>query len=536
MHAVAGTSTLPDTASPDDPDHRSSTSTTLVWLAAVAVISGVGLAIAYRGGLAVGFGDPIVYVSVARSLASGHGISVPYGDVYTPSQLTLGGPVSHWPPGYALLLSIGGSSMSSILTWARVLGIVLFSANVFLFGFLAHRVRVPRFGAVALAVIFAGLSFSLHGTVESEPLFFFLVLLGLHGLVSFFDRPTWSSILIVAVAFGLSTVTRYLGEAFVIGGVLAILVLLKQPFARRLMFGAVLAVVGNIPVLIWVLSIHNSPEAPAVHLPRFYDLQTALYAVAGFAVPGVGSPALRVLIVAVIIVVVIAMMATVGGSGSLSPIRHEHVDWVLLYLTVAYLVFLFCSRAFVDPLIQLNSRMLFLPFMLLVLWCAQNWPRLASWASVPRSSWAPPIATSLVVLLVVTSIWTAIETTRQEQDGNYNSTSPATMALKRAVEAIPPTTVVYSDHPDAVYFVSGRRVYLLPNTSSASTLKVNHRFAAEMSSLRRAVCGRPAAVLYALSNGYVEPSLPVVERDLKVATSTSFNGWKVLHLDTSQPC
>ena len=84
---------------------------------------------------------------MARSLANGHGITVPYGEHLHPFPVTLGGPVSHWPPAYSMVLSIAGSS---VLTWARVLAVVLFSANVFLFGFLAHRLGVPRFGSVAL--------------------------------------------------------------------------------------------------------------------------------------------------------------------------------------------------------------------------------------------------------------------------------------------------------------------------------------------------------------------------------------------------
>jgi len=532
MNAVASAASPPTTVAPDDKDHRSPI-TTVIWLAAVAVVSGAGLAIAYRGGLLVTTGDPVVYLSVARSLANGHGIAVPYGDLYTPSQQTLGGPVSHWPPAYSIVLSIAGAS---VLTWARILAVVLFSANVFLFGFLAHRLGVTRLGSLALAVIFAGLSFQLHGTVESEPLFFFLVLLGLHALVSFFDRPTWWSLVAVAVAFGLSTVTRYLGEAFVLGGVVAIVALLRQPLVRRLSYAAALAVVGNIPVVIWFESIHNSPESPALHLPKFYDLQTALYAVAGFIIPGVQSSTLRILIAGALVVVVVAVLATVGGSGTLSPVRRERVDWMLLYLVVAYLVFLFASRAIVDPLIQLNARMLFLPFALAVLWCAENWPRLASWSAEPRSWWGAVVATSLVVLLVLTATWTAVEAARQVQDGNLNSPSATTTALKRAADAIPSSTLVYSDHPDAVYFVSGRRVYLLPTTASAETLKANHRFPAEMSSLKRAVCGRPATVLYSTSYGDVEPSFKQVEQYLRVARSTTFPGWMVLTLDTAAPC
>ena len=314
MNAVVSTEAAPAVFSPDDADRRSRFATT-IWVAVVAVVSGLGLGIAYRGGLVVTWGDPIAYIAVARSLAAGHGVSVPYGSLYTHWHLTAGGPVSHWPPGYPLLLSVWSGS---ILLWARILAVASFSASVFLFGFLAQRLGVPRFGAIALAIIFAGTSFALFGTVASEPLFFFLVLLGLHGLVSFFRRLAVPSILLASIAFGLSTVTRYLGEAFVIGGVLTILFLWREPIARRLKFAALLAIVGNIPLLIWFRSIHNSPESPSLHIASFYDLKTTLFTIASFIVPGVHSADLRVLIVAVIVIGVLALMIN-GNLGSLSP-------------------------------------------------------------------------------------------------------------------------------------------------------------------------------------------------------------------------
>jgi hypothetical protein len=507
--------------------------TTVLILAGLAVLSGAGLAIAYRGGLRVSTGDPIAYLSMARSLAAGHGASVPYGDAYTASLLTAGGPVSHWPVGYPLLLSL---DTGSLLSWARVLAVATYAANVFLFGLLALRVGVARVGAIALAVIFAGLSFALHGTVASEPLFFLLILLGLHAFVRFFNRPAVLPILVVAISFGLATVTRFLGEAFVIGGALAVLLFMEERFRQRLGYAVLVAIVGNIPFLIWFTSVHNSPETLGVHLLSTYDTKTILYTFAGFIVPGVQSVDLRILLAAVIVIVVVAILAAVGSRGSLLPVRSDKINWLMLLLAVVYLLFLFFARSVVDPLIQLNARMLFLPFMLFVLWCAQNWPRLASWSAVPRNSWAPTLATTLVGLLVVTAIWTAVEAGRSAQAGSVAAPSSANTALLRAVAGVPANAIIYSNEPDEVYFLSGRTVYLLPDIRSSSTLKKNPSFASDMSTLEQRVCGKPATVLFSSSKDTIEPSLARVKQDLKVASVRSIPQWKVLTLDTATGC
>jgi hypothetical protein len=532
MNAVVSTEAVPAVVAPDDADRRSRFATTIL-VAVVAVVSGLGLAIAYRGGLSVTWGDPIVYIGVARNLAAGHGVSVPYSSLYTHWRLTAGGPVSHWPPGYPLLLSVWSGSL---LLWARILAVGLFSAGVFLFGFLAQRLGIPRFGAIALAIIFAGTAFELYGSVLSEPLFFFLVLVGLHGLVSFFRRPGVLSIVLLSIAFGLSVVTRYLGEAFVIGGVIAILFLWREPIARRLKFAVVLAIVGNIPLLIWFRSIHNSPESPALHIFSFYDLKTSLFTFASFIVPGVHSAYLRVFIVAVILIGLLALMIN-GNLGPLSPIRLERTDPLLLILAITYLIFLFAARSFIDPLIQLNARMLFLPFILLLLWCAQNWPRFASWSAVPRSTYGPPIATAIVCLLVVNAAWTAFDAGRQAERGSYAATTPSNAELRAAFASIPKDSVIYSNLPDVVYFISGRAIHILPLAVSPLTLKKNPHFAAQMSSVEQHLCGQPATVVYApFSRAYEEPHLDVVEHDLNVAKVTTVKHWKILTLDTGSSC
>jgi hypothetical protein len=116
--------------------------------------------------------------------------------------------------------------------------------------------------------------------------------------------------------------------------------------------------------------------------------------------------------------------------------------------------------------------------------------------------------------------------------GSVAAASPANASLKRTVAGIPSNSLIYSNEPDEVYYLSGRTVYLLPNIRSASTLKMNHGFASEMSSLKRTACGKRATVFYLLSNSELEPSLLQVEQDLKVASVSSIPNWKVLTLDT----
>ena len=88
-----------------------------------------------------------------------------------------------------------------------------------------------------------------------------------------------------------------------------------------------------------------------------------------------------------------------------------------------------------------------------------------------------------------------------------------------------------------VYFLSGRTIHILPVVASPLTFKTNRDFAAQMSSVEKHLCGRPATVVYApWSKAYLEPHLDVVEHDLKVGKVTSVKRWKLLTLDTGTSC
>ena len=391
-------------------------------------------------------GEPIAYLSLARSLAAGHGARLPYGDLYTASPLTAGGPVS-LGRGIPLLLSL---DTHSLLSWARVLAVALYGANVFLFGLLALRVGVARIGAIALAVIFAGLSFAIHGTVQSEPLFFFLVLLGLHAFVSFFNRPSALSVLVVrGIAFGLSTVSRFLGEAFVIGGAIAILVFLKERFSRRIRDALILVIVGNIPILIWFSSVHNSPDTFAFHLITSYDVKASLFSIAGFIIPGVHSTNLRILIAAAIVIVVGHRSGHRRKSATRSPVRKDKVDWLMLLFAAVYLLVVLISLTLVDPLVLHggDDRVLFLPFMLILLWCAQNGP-----SSLRGRRCHEAVGSDAATILVGTVGCDGDLDSRRdgsERPGRKcRPASPARAAFEAGLARIPWNSIIYSNEPD----------------------------------------------------------------------------------------
>lgn len=106
--------------------------------------------------------DSVAYVAAARSLANGHGLTLPGG-----------GPMIHFPPLYPALLAAAGLVAGvDPLVAATWLNVALFGANVLLIGgVLARTLRSP---GLAVFGTFAALTtlpmLRVHSMAWSEPL------------------------------------------------------------------------------------------------------------------------------------------------------------------------------------------------------------------------------------------------------------------------------------------------------------------------------------------------------------------------------
>ena len=490
-------------------------------LGLLAAIATGGLAIATRGGIIVRQGDPIAYISTARSLASGHGASLQYSGILP---TVASKPEVHWPPGYTLLLSLGGHS---ILGWARTLNCLLFAANVFLLGYLAHRLGIRRAGVLLIAVVFAGASFDLHATVRSEPLFLLLALLGLHGLVGFMAKPTRWLLPASALAFGLATLTRYAGEAFVLAAALCALAFFDRPRRERLASAGTFLVLGNLPVLIWLFSAQHSPRTFGFHPPGSSELNLAMSSISGYVVPsGLATPIRALLCIAFLAIVVVVTGADFASK------RERTLDYLLLLFAGIYLVFIVASQAFFDRAIPFDTRLLMPAYVLLLLWFARNWPRSLTWSRSGRRSGLALVGVAGVLSVFLASGWAAFDTARHAQSESYSSPSWRATKLVKTLAPLPRSVIVYSNRPDVIYFLMDRPVHLLPPTIA------NPHYASQMRAIQAGTCGRATTIVYSTSRAatFSEPSLATVAHAFRIADISSSRGWEILTLDTSPPC
>lgn len=189
-----------------------------------------------------GYSDSAAYIGAARSLAQGHGLSLPGPDgADRPALLT--------PPFYSAMLALGVGLGLDALDSARLLAVLLaflFPAGFALLG--AQAAGKPWLGPwlAGMVLIFPPLLDN-AASAMSEQLFLTLGFAGL--LVLLLPRPSTRGWFLSAGLVGLAALTRYLGAAFILAG--ALLLWLRLPPGRRWVWVALYGLGAGLPLAAW---------------------------------------------------------------------------------------------------------------------------------------------------------------------------------------------------------------------------------------------------------------------------------------------
>jgi 4-amino-4-deoxy-L-arabinose transferase-like glycosyltransferase len=193
--------------------------------------------------------DSVAYIAGARSILSGNG--------YREAWLASNGPVTHFPPGYPVVLAvIGFLTGLDPLRGARAVGGLLFGLNIALTGWLGYRMtqrQLTGILAAALTLLSSSL-LQIHARAMSEPLYLSLMLLGFILLDIYFQHPRARILILLGVVLGWAYLARYAAIALLVTMV-AVLLILHRDWRVRIKSASIL-LASSIPwILLW--SIRN---------------------------------------------------------------------------------------------------------------------------------------------------------------------------------------------------------------------------------------------------------------------------------------
>jgi len=442
------------------PDGPSGDWTVTGALLMVSLVGASTLLIATPFGLGV-TDDSHVYLSGARHLQAGRGFlskSVCTGAVV---------PISHFPPFYSVVLSLSGLFEAKPLEAARWLNAALLGANSLIVGLLLHHLLpsariVPLLGAFLTATSLVMLE--VHSAVWTEPLFIFLMLLGLICLGKHLAAPDLRLLVVGSLFVGLAASTRYAGIALVLAGGLGLLLWCDRTLYRRLLHAASFGLISCLPLgLVMLRNLHQAGSATdrslSFHPVTGARLEALIVSFGSWLLPGTDrvevlpfQDEIQFVVVAVMVVFLITgtlVLFTKTEARETNPMLLPGLKLFVLYV-LTHVALLFAAGSVLD------NRMLsliFLPLLVLSL-CA-------AWAIYHRSTrrW---VRSLLVVAGVgLSSAYLAadgIALNYLSQNGRgYLGPQWDYSAIWAELSARPEEVPIYTNYPLPVTLHTGRR-------------------------------------------------------------------------------
>lgn len=476
----------------------------VIWFVLIVVVGVVLLLWATQWGIGTS-PDSIAYIRSARNF-------------WTESVSASNPALIFRPPFYPLLLAIIGLTGIDPFVAARWLNTVLYAANICLVGMIIWRYQPhsPWLAVLgALLMLLASPLLEIHAYAWSEPLFIFLGYLGLLTLASYLENGRKRYVLLAAVPLGLALFTRYAGVAFLATAVLALLLWGRQSWWRRVGTAVVLSVVAIVPLLLWMVrhAGHDrlaGGRALAFHPAGRDHFWQAVYTFSDWlqaptALSGILRIGLLVLVGGTAVALLVRRFVYARRQSNPIPVFYQ----VLLLLLPVYVLFLLVSISFLDAATPFDNRILSPLYPALIFLGIYALEELFQQCRRWRAA-----QIALVLLLLFVGI-SAARNGRWLLQASQNGLGFSSLTWQQAeiiaqIEMLPTDTLIFSNLPDAVYFLSGRSANPLPRKRDATTQQVNHNYETDLLRMGLRVNQEDGVVIYfkALQGN---PALPTLQ-------------------------
>lgn len=441
-----------------------SVSPRLTWLFVLAC-SGLAIALvvaATRHGPGISV-DSTFYLSAGRNLADGHGLVAFNGTSLT-----------HFPPGFpvvvAMLVKLGVGAPDA----ARYANALAFGTIVVLsYVLLRRHVRSRVITAMSTGLIAISPSLlSISAMAWSEPLFVIVTVVLLLTLGNVLDGGHGNRLPLVlgsATLVWIGFMVRYAGIALLVLGTIVILASrFRSGLRRAIVCAAAFGALSMAVPALWMtrnVVLGADPIGTREQSTRSAMTNTsdAIDTASKFLAPERVPSPWRVLALIALMAVAGRVIWIVTARSATSPTSVPALLPVVGFLVV-YCAFVITSASIsaVDPVDDRLLSPLVVPFVVLIAWTADHLP------DVVRVECRRVVSIAVVAILGVWLLGSLVRTTDLvavgARDGaGYASSQWQNSPLMAAVARAPERSLVYSNDPFAVYFVTGRQpVYTIP--------------------------------------------------------------------------
>jgi len=194
------------------------------------------------------FSDSAAYISAARNLVAGNGLSIPTPD---------GGlsPLLLHQPLYPLVMSFFLLFDIHPFTTTTVINVASFCLCILFLGCGSYYFSKSKIFSLIIVFLMTWCPFVIENFdgAMSEPLYMFLTLLNFMAVLLFLEKRKNWMLLLAALAAGLSILTRYIGIVNVVGGALMVFVFLNEKTKNRVITALFYSFLSSVFPIIWLL-------------------------------------------------------------------------------------------------------------------------------------------------------------------------------------------------------------------------------------------------------------------------------------------
>jgi hypothetical protein len=415
--------------------------------------------------------DAVSYIGTARGLANGDGFTAPPG---TP-------PVGHFAPLFPATLAALDVVGIDPVDGARWLNAVLLGAMVLVVGLLLRRATARWWPALAGGVLVIGATDMLayNSSALSDPLFALLSLLAIGALVAYLDerRPFFFGAATSLTALAL--LTRYVGVALVVTGAVALVAYGAGRRWRRIVEAGLFAT-ALVPVAAWVLWARSAHPGGSEGEVVFHSFGTGyLERGAGNVIDWIVPESVPWWVGAAALAAVVALTVWLlrSPSAGAPPERvRSHLPVLCGLFAGAYVIVIVADRLLLDAS-ALPDRRLLLPLHVVAVL------GLLALVGAQLARGALRFVTAgALIALVILQLGGAAGWVRDriddggERGGGYTARVWRESPVLATVRALPPGVPVYSNGPDAIWFLTGRATKVLPAEEDYLTGRANPQY------------------------------------------------------------
>ncbi len=460
----------------------------LLALITLSVIGATAVLFSTRWGIGLS-PDSVVYIGAARNLLSGNGLSVPsYSGEFTP--------MTQYPPLFSIWLAGIGYIGIDPMDGARWLNALLFAANITLVGLVVYASTRSLLPSIFGSLLMMGSlpAVQIHSMAWSEPLFIFFGILGLFLLALYMEKPRYVILAVSSMAVALAFLARYAGIALVATGVIAILLLSKYPWRKRLFDVGVFCTISCVPMILWI--IRNLVVAGtatnrevAFHPLTTEHLRAAVDTISTWLLPVRVPPSTRwvslLIVVTMVILIFVLSKREMRRDERKNPEGPTGLPALLGFFILNYGLLLLVSISFFDVHTPVDNRILspvYVATLTLVL-CLS--PNLSTTLIQGRS-----IRIALIIFCVVFSVSHLLGVipwlTHSYSNGiGYASRAWKQSALIEHINGLDSKVPIFTNGPDAVYILTGRPAYMIPSKVDPGTRLVNSNYPYDLATMRK---------------------------------------------------